>query len=161
MPMAAWLYVYKRSFLQDNALCFLEGILHEDEQFTPRAFLQAECVVESRVQFYHYIVREDSITTQKDLRRNAQDLYATCLQLREIYERLDDIELKTLLIDSLVSKYLSLYQQGKFYQYGSEYLHKDFVFKNAYRVKTKSKAILFCITPKLYWHINHLSKLRK
>ena len=161
MPMAAWLYVYRRKFLQDNALCFRESILHEDEQFTPRAFLKAERVVESGVQFYHYIIREGSITTQKDLRRNARDLYATCLQLREIYEHLDDIELKTLLIDSLVSKYLSLYQQGKLYQYGRAYVHKDFVWKNAHCAKTKCKAILFCIAPKLYWHINHLSKLRK
>ena len=161
MPMAAWLYVYRRVFLLDHMLSFQKGILHEDEQFTPRAFLQAEHVVESGVCFYHYVIREGSITTQKDLRKNAQDLYATCLQLREIYEQLEDAELKVLLIDSLVSKYLSLYQQGKLYQYGNDYVHKSFVWKNAYRTKTKSKAMLFCVAPKLYWHINHISKLRK
>lgn len=42
MPMAAVLYIYRREFLQENRLVFKPGILHEDEQFTPRAFLSAE-----------------------------------------------------------------------------------------------------------------------
>lgn len=161
MPMPAWLYAYKRAFMYENTLYFKKGILHEDEQFTPRAFLRADRVVESGVQFYHYLIREGSITMQKDLRRNARDLFATCLELYEIYEKLEDIRLKTLLIDSLAGKYLSLFQQGKLYQYGKDYLHKDFVWKTAYCAKTKCKALLYCVSPKLYWHINCLAKTRK
>lgn len=39
MPMTAWLYIYSRSFLTENHLQFKYGIAHEDEEFTPRAFL--------------------------------------------------------------------------------------------------------------------------
>ena len=161
MPMAAWLYIYKRAFLLEHALQFKKGILHEDEQFTPRAFLAAETVVESGVCFYQYFIREGSITTQKDLRRNARDFFMTCMELRETYEKLEDPQLKTLLIDSLASKYLSLFQQGRLYQYGKDYLHKRFVWENAHCTKTKGKALLFCISPRLYWYVNHFTKTRK
>lgn len=161
MPMPSWLYVYKRQFLLEHGLLFKEGILHEDEQFTPRAFLKAQRVTESAVCFYHYVVRDDSITTRKDMRKNAEDFYATCEELSEIYSRQDDAVLRSVMRDSLVVRYLSLYQQGKLYQYGKHFVHKRFVWENAHRIKTKSKALLFCLAPKLYWHMNHLSKQRK
>lgn len=158
MPMAAWLYVYRREFLLANHLWFKQGITHEDEQFTPRAFLAAQRVVESGVRFYRYLIRENSITTQKDLRKNGKDLYETCLELKEIYEKLEDNGLKSELLDSLVVKYLSLFQTGRLYQYGSAYIHRQFVLNNAYRPKTRCKAWLFALSPRLYWHVNNLVK---
>lgn len=161
MPMAAVLYIYRREFLRKNHLSFKSGILHEDEQFTPRAFLAADNVVESNICFYHYVIRADSITTQCDLRRNAADLYDTCLELAALYEQLSDHELKNLLLDSLVTKYLSLFQVGKLQQYGKAYIHKRFVLHNGRRRKTICKALLFAMSPNLYWHVNHMTKRRR
>ncbi len=158
MPMASWLYVYNRQFLNRENLRFRKGILHEDEQFTPRAFLAAGQVVESGVLLYHYMIRQDSITTGKDLRRNAHDLHEVCLELRSIYDTITDDQLRLQLIDSLAVKELSLFQQGKLYQYGKAYLHKRFVWRNARLWKTKGKAFLFCISARVYWHINHAAK---
>ena len=112
MPMAAWLYVYNRAFLQRNDLLFKCGILHEDEQFTPRAFLVADRVKETGVNFYRYQIREGSITTGKDFRKNGRDLFETCLELKALYEKLEDAELRNILLDSLVVKYLSICQDG-------------------------------------------------
>jgi len=161
MPMAAWLYVYNRKFLLQNQLQFHLGITHEDEEFTPRAFLAAQRVIETGVCFYHYMVREGSITTARDLRKNGRDLYATCLKLKERYDALPDARLRTLLQDSLVIKLLSLAQLGRLYQYGKEYVYQSFVRKNAYRRKTRLKAWLYCLSPRLYWHINNLTKMRE
>lgn len=158
MPMAAVLYVYKRTFLQNNQLRFKYGIAHEDEEFTPRAFLAAQRVMESNVCFYHYMIRENSITTRKDLRKNGEDLYATCLELKHRYEKLEDKDLKVSLLDSLVVKYLSLFQAGRLYQYGRAYVHRRFVMQNAYFPKTRCKAWLFALSPRLYWHINDVVK---
>lgn len=158
MPMAAVLYVHSREFLLRNDLRFKCGITHEDEQFTPRAFLAAQRVIESGVCFYRYIIREGSITTQKDLRKNGADLYATCLELKARYDKLEDEELRARLLDSLVVKYLSICQDGRLYQYGREYIHKAFVWENARGRKTRAKACLFCLSPRLYWHINDLTK---
>ena len=158
--MAVWLNVYRREFLRDNGLNFKFGILHEDEQFTPRCFLKANTVVYSGVFFYHYIIRPSSITTKPDKRKNAIDLYNTCLELEKIYNSLDNYKLKKLLKDSLSQKYLNMFQVGALYQYGNTYVHKKFVFHNAYKYRTRLKAVLYWLSPKLYYKINERSKRR-
>ncbi len=156
--MAAWLNVYKRKFLVDNNLCFKKGILHEDEQFTPRAFLCAESILVTGIEFYHYVIRENSITTKKDKRKNASDLYSTCCELESKYLMIEDTVLRDLLLDSLSSKCLSMFQQGKLYQYGKDYIYKAFIKRNAKTKKTKLKANLYCFSPRLYYFVNYLTK---
>lgn len=153
-PMAAWLNVYKRQFLSENKLFFTKGILHEDEDFTPRCFLKAKTIVCTNIYFYHYIIRENSITTVADKRKNANDLYDTCLRLYTIYNKIDNPELRKHLENSLSVKYLNLFQAGKLHQYGNEYLHKKFVIRNAHDVRTFMKAVLYCISPKFYYLLN-------
>lgn len=157
-PMVAWLNVYKNYFLKKNKLRFKKGVLHEDEEFTPRALLLANSIIVSGVCFYHYILREDSITTQKDKRKNAIDLFSICCELESLYNELYNDELRKYLIDSLVCKYLSLFQEGMLYQYGETFLHKEFVKRNAKLNKTKFKAHLYCLSPRLYYKINKVSK---
>lgn len=160
-PMAAWLNVYRREFLEENSLKFKYGILHEDEQFTPRVLLSARSVAVTGICFYHYIIREGSITTKKDKSKNARDLYDTCCELEKIYNSIDDEELRDLLLNSLVSKYLNLSYQGRIYKYGKEYLHKDFIKRNARSVKNKKKARLYCLSPRMYCFVNNITKIIK
>lgn len=157
-PMAAWLSIYKRDFLSQNNLCFKYGILHEDEQFSPRAFLVASKVVYTGINFYNYFIREDSITTKKDLRRNAHDLYKTLFELEKIYLKIQDEQLKKLLLDSLVIKYLNMFFIGCLYKYKKDFLYKDFLKRNAYRKKTKLKVRLFRFSPRIYCMVNRLTK---
>ena len=157
-PMAAWLNVFKRDFLVRNGLAFKCGILHEDEQFTPRAFLCAKSIMVTGIEFYHYVLRENSITTKKDKRKNASDLYSTCCELEKTYNDIEDSVLRDLLLDSLSSKCLSLFQQGKLYQYGKEYIYKDFVKRNAKTKKTRYKANLYALSPRLYYFVNNVLK---
>ena len=46
--------MFRRDFLVRNDLYFEYGILHEDEEFTPRALLKAERVVLTDCVYYHY-----------------------------------------------------------------------------------------------------------
>ena len=147
-----------KSFADKTELRFKKGVLHEDEEFTPRALLLANSIIVSDVCFYHYILREDSITTQKDKRKNAIDLFSICCELESLYNKLYNDELKKYLIDSLACKYLSLFQEGRLYQYGKNFLHKEFVKRNAKLNKTKFKAHLYCLSPRLYYKINKVSK---
>lgn len=158
MPMASVLNLYKREFLLSNKLFFKVGILHEDEQFTPRALLKARAIYNSGIVFYDYYIRNGSITQKRDMRKNASDLYDTCCELAELYSGLQDVELRKLLLDSLVEKYLSIFQVGRIFQYGKSYIHKAFVRKYAYRKKTRIKAYLFCFSCRIYYMINALSK---
>lgn len=157
-PMAAWLNVYRRQFLLDNDLWFKFGILHEDEQFTPRALLSASTVAVTGISFYHYVLRDNSITTKPDKRKNARDLYATCCELEQIYRSVNDHALRALLLDTLSEKYLSLFQAGQLYRYGKEYIHADLVRRNATTRYTKAKSLLYSLSPRLYYHINALIK---
>lgn len=157
-PMAAWLNIFSREFLISNDLKFKNGILHEDEEFTPRAMLKAKSVACSGIAFYHYILRDNSITTKKDKRKNAKDLFDTCIELESIYKRIENKELRMYLLDSLAFKYLSLSQSGKIYQYGKKYIHKRFVIKNAFTKRTRIKAIIYCVSPRFYYVINYFVK---
>ncbi len=153
MPMAAWLNVYKRDFLDDNQLRFKYGRLHEDEEFTPRVFLKANKVLCTGIVFYHYIIRDNSITTQKDKRKNADSLYCTFKELKEIYQHVENAELKALLCDSMTTKYLGMIQAGNLVQYGEQYLHRRFLLQNAKLMKTKIRTLVFVFSPKIYCYI--------
>jgi len=159
MNMAVWLNIYNSEFLKKNNLNFKLGILHEDEEFTPRAFLLAEKVVYSGCMFYHYVLRDNSITNKQDQVKNAIDLFNTCYQLEKIYEKVKEPYLRALLRDSLSYKYLDRFQRSKFYKKKyQKYINKQFVLRNAYFKKTKLKALLFYFNTKLYYFINKLVK---
>ncbi len=92
MPPAAWCALYKREFLLNNRLLFMEGIIHEDQEFTPRAYYLAQRIMFKQVIVYNYVQREGSIMKNgskkerraKDLLKVADSLYAfTCLNLKE------------------------------------------------------------------------------
>ena len=158
ISMAAWLYIYKRTFLVKNMLKFKCGIYHEDEEFTPRALLKAKKVCTTEVFFYNYDIRENSITMKNDKRKNAEDLYNTFCELEVIYNNISNRKLRKYLLNSISDKYLSLYQSGRLYKYGEKYIHRRFVLNHAKLKKTKVKAFLYCVSPRLYYFINLMAK---
>lgn len=52
----AWLYVYKKSFLNDSKLKFKAGIFHEDELFTAQCLLNAKSITYIDKKLYCYRV---------------------------------------------------------------------------------------------------------
>lgn len=98
MPPAAWCALYKREFLLNNKLFFMEGIIHEDQEFTPRAYYLAQRIMFEQTVVYNYVQREGSIMKNgskkerraKDLLKVADSLYAfTCKNLKENSEAYD------------------------------------------------------------------------
>ena len=61
--VCVWQRCYRRQFLLDNDLRFREGILHEDNEFTPRACLKAKFIKVIPDVLYNYRVRPNSIMT--------------------------------------------------------------------------------------------------
>ena len=149
---------YLIDFLNENNLRFKVGILHEDEEFTPRALMKASSLVVTGIKFYHYIIRENSIMTQKDKRKNAKDLLSTAYEYEERLKDYPDKELKEMLMDSFAMKYLSIYQSGDLKRYGKEFLPKKFLKRNARGRKSKMKVWLVCLSPKLYSFIHSKAK---
>ncbi|MDD4320920.1 MAG: hypothetical protein PHH31_05145, partial [Acidaminococcaceae bacterium] len=159
MYMAAPLNLYNRKFLQNNMLEFKVGILHEDEQFTPRVLLKAKTVISTNIVFYNYVIRDGSITMRKDLSKNGVDIIKTCYELSEVYEKVADRELRKLLNNHLVETYLYGFYIGQLYT--REYhnvIKKDFLFKRATTARNRCKVFLFSVSPRLYYWVNRFAK---
>ena len=66
--VCVWQRCYRREFLEENNLRFREGILHEDNEFTPRACLKSKRVKVIPNVLYNYRIRSGSIMTTRGLR---------------------------------------------------------------------------------------------
>jgi glycosyltransferase involved in cell wall biosynthesis len=157
--VCAWLNLYKRSLLIDNALYFEKGLLHEDEEWTPRVFLEAERVKYIDNKFYMYVIRDGSITNTKDKSKNGIDIINTCYKLEQIYKQRLNKHQKRILDGYLVNIFLGGVYMGRLER--PEYkklVRKSFVIGKANNVKSLLKAILFIINMDLYSRINQLSK---
>ena len=85
---------YRRQFLEQNGLRFREGILHEDNHFTPRACLAAGNVTVIAAPLYHYRIREGSIMTTRSL-RSRQDMIRVANDLAALFSRCTDLDRST------------------------------------------------------------------
>jgi glycosyltransferase involved in cell wall biosynthesis len=162
MYMAACLNLYRRTFLLNNELKFKVGLLHEDELFTPQAFLQAANVIGTDIVFYNYLIREGSITNTKNKIKNASHLLQTCNELENLYNLIEDDELRILLNDNLVNIFLNTYQVTGIHQ--KKYSHmfdKNFLKGKAYTKRNKCKVALFLFNERSYYLINKLIKFFK
>lgn len=101
--VCVWQRCYRRQFLEDNKLRFLEGILHEDNEFTPRACLKANKVKVIPDVLYHYRVRPNSIMTRRGL-RNKKDLISIANSLSDLFGKEAGIE-KTTVYRALTQYY--------------------------------------------------------
>lgn len=60
---AAWLYFFKKELATKHCIRFIEGIYHEDEDFTTRLHYHATTLIDSNAVVYNYCIRPESITT--------------------------------------------------------------------------------------------------
>lgn len=63
-------YVMRRRFLELNDLKFMDGVFHEDTEFTPRMLYLCGTINIYPYPLYHYLQRENSITTTINPKRS-------------------------------------------------------------------------------------------
>jgi hypothetical protein len=164
MHIAAWRNVYRSKFLKDNNLYFKFGIVHEDEEWTPRVFLKAKSVKFTDYVHYYYIIRGNSITQKKVKTKNALDLLSTCICLKDIYKEIDDQELQNFLYDYLAKLYLHAFFIGKLIgAKNNRIIDKRFLKGLAHSSKNKRRVSLFSFSRIIYYYyyyfrINYLSR---
>lgn len=83
MPPAAWAAIYRREFLIRNTLKFYEGILHEDQEFTPRAYCLADKIAYVNRPLYYYNQRAGSIMKSTRNVKRCRDLLTVAESLYE------------------------------------------------------------------------------
>lgn len=79
-----WGYFWRTAFLREQNLEFVEGMLHEDEAFTPHAFALAQSFMALNIDWYERILRRESITTTTDQSRQQKGLYDMVTALRHL-----------------------------------------------------------------------------
>lgn len=84
--VCVWQRCYRREFLLENKLCFREGILHEDNEFTPRACQKAKSIKVIPDVLYNYRIRPGSIMTARGL-RNKESLITIGNELSELFAK--------------------------------------------------------------------------
>ena len=76
---------YKTSLIRCTHIYFLEGLLHEDQLWTPTIFWNAKSVVDGDFIFYYHRMRQGSITHSSGHEKKACDLISTCYSLEKMY----------------------------------------------------------------------------
>ena len=80
----AWGYFWRTAFLRKHNILFAEGMLHEDEEFTPHAFALADTFMALNIDWYERILRHDSITTTTDKERQKKGLRDMVIALQHL-----------------------------------------------------------------------------
>lgn len=101
--VCVWQRCYRREFLIENGLLFRESILHEDNEFTPRACLKAKKIKVIPNVLYNYRVRPGSIMTSRGL-RSKESLIAIGNELSELFSNECGID-KTTIYQTLTQCY--------------------------------------------------------
>ena len=128
------LRAYKREFLQSHELWFKEGILHEDNLFTPLACYYAEKVKVINDCLYDYRVRANSITTTGNVKR-LRDLLGTANTLSEFFIQRDGFD-KTVVYRAITHHYQSVFAYASKEE---EYEIRQLCDWHSYRVVSRTK----------------------
>lgn len=159
LSVEAWLYGYRRNFLLEQNLRFREGRLHEDVEFTPRALLSCKKIAEIPDRLYHYMIREDSISTQKNKEKNIRDLFMTLEERCRLAER-QDPELEKWMKDAALDSYLNMVQYARMYQ--PQYrrmLKKRFLLGKAATNWNRFRVLVCFVSVRLYCWMNDCYKI--
>ena len=156
---AVWLNMYSTELIKKNKIYFIKGQLHEDINWTPKVLIIAKKVMFINFPFYHYIIRENSITQQKDFSKNKLHKMMACEDLSAFYDKNEK---------NIKEKNLKIYREQLIYIYITSFflkskkkykINKMFLVKNAKTKQSKIKVFLFLIHPTCYqWFQKKRSK---
>lgn len=158
-----WSYVFSRDLFAEGKNTFRKGIYHEDEQLMPYLLLSAKTVAALKEKGYQYFVRENSIATNKDWRKNIQDMFTVFGENVTFFEAcVRDVQLRKLLLNDIVEKMVySLCRYRVPIQERKRILNNRFLLKNAYGIKNKIRVILFVCFPQIYQCLFEKNEIRK
>ena len=154
--VCVWQRCYRREFFIENRLYFREGILHEDNEFTPRACLKAKKTKVIPDVLYNYRVRPGSIMTTRGL-RSKESLIIIGNELSELFSNECGID-KTTIYQTLTQCYQMAFIDNTHEE--DRHLHQLVDWRCYQRVsRTKLRHRMQCaamkISPSLFRFINH------
>lgn len=147
----AWFSLYKRTMYKEKHLEYKKGLLHEDMEMLPRVFFAAETVSFLNKEFYHYVIRDDSIMGSANKQKNGKHIMKIYAEWKRMFDDVQDPELKRLLYGFLAKCYLHSVKELKMSDgIRIDGIDNKFIFKYGLDSKEKLKALLFAISPRMY-----------
>jgi glycosyltransferase involved in cell wall biosynthesis len=128
--VGAFFFICKRAFLIENGLYFPKGRLAEDVPIAVQICLIAQRIMAIDFVHYYYLVREDSITQTKDRTKLAEDYTYNLLQIEKMACSVEDRELRMILTNWVIKRYLRALIHGKCYKKSKSYIINLDLFKN-------------------------------
>lgn len=92
--MMAWNKLVRRDFMEKNHLLFVNGLLHEDNPWSFEIACKAEKMAFVKDNTYNYLVRENSLQTDKNFTKH-YNAYKQILQIISAIIEYNDLEEKT------------------------------------------------------------------
>ena len=150
-----YLGMYKAAFIKDNNLYFYDGIVHEDEEWSPRVLIKAKRVMYSKKCHYNYIQHKASITKSNNKIKNLTSTFLICDKLAAFFSTtaLDHEENRKLYLDVVARLYMSMSCCGNVPDEYYKRFDKSFPRKYAYLRRTKKQVALYCFNIKLYRYV--------
>lgn len=144
-----WLNIYRTELILQNNLYFKEGILHEDELFSPQIFLKANKVTFYNKDFYNYRQREGSIMySLQNKYKRVKDTFNICFELSKIVNTVSNSEAKIALSNYIAYLALSISYKYKIKLSKEE---KNMIVNNSNRKDLKFKASLLNVNESLFY----------
>jgi hypothetical protein len=150
--------MYKASLIKENELYFCDGILHEDEEWSPRVLLSAKRVMYTSNCYYNYVQHSQSITKSNDKIKNLESTFYICEKMENFFLHvlLQNEENRKYYLDMLVRLYMSMSCCGNFPESTYKRFDKNFPKKYAYMERTKKQVKLYEFNIHLYRYIRKL-----
>lgn len=161
LNVEACIHVYRREFLKEHNLHFREGILHEDVEFTPRVLILAKSVVTIPDSLYHYMVRENSISTQRDKTKNIKDLFQTLKEQERLANQQDE-QLCKWMKNGILDSYLNMVYTARMYQKKyRRFFQRKFLLGKAATRYNKIRVCLCFVSVRFYCLVNDVYKRKR
>jgi glycosyltransferase involved in cell wall biosynthesis len=151
--------IFKISFLIDNKLCFMKGIVHEDNEFVPRMYYYADNVMISKRAFYYYYANPESTTRSVNPQKAFDLLKVVDAHLNFVNSTIKEQAIKVVFyncigiaVNAALNNVKHMDKKNKqlfYYQLGSKRSAFKVMLKSN-RLKYKAEALLFLISPVIF-----------
>lgn len=136
-----WLGAYRRQFLLDNELFFEKSLIHEDELWVPKVFINSEKVHYIPEKIYVYRIHEGSIMNPGTSDR-AESSAALMHVYPSLYEYYDEVlagqPLRVLIEGNLTKRYLHMIYKYRIWRYGyGKKIDKKLLWRTSVRLRDK------------------------
>ena len=149
-------HIVKKDIIEKNKILFKDGIIHEDELWTPQIIMASNSIYYSNLNIYYHLMRSDSIMHSSKIEKSGNSDLIVAEELYKIYKNNKNRDL-----DYLKDRCTNIFLQSvwKIPDFFKKNKIKRFVpFNNSYYLKTKIKALLFLMSPRLYRTLHKLIK---